>query len=1226
MTTSTAVHSNAFNFMSYLQNHVDARTGQYTCAVALPELKANNLAGPVVPVQLSFTPLNNVDSGFGTGWNLQLSQFDTVSGILSLHTGETFKVAFDRDGNAVIVEKKIDSFHFSRQDQYTYRVEHKSGLVETLGVVQGETALPLEMFAPQGHRVTLEYTTFNNTLPLLSHVRNADGSVLLSLERHPAMLELKLHPGSRVEARYVLDIVGGLTTRIELPSDDKGSWRFQYITLEGLTCLQRVETPAGGLETVSYASRAHSFPAPLTRKLPRVASHVRVPGFGQPPVETRYEYDDSDNNFLGCNSGLTWAYDGLDNLYKVTRDYSYETTEILVDGEQVLRSTRREFNRFHLLTLEEVAQPALDVSKGDSLQITRTRYHLKDNLHFDDQPAYCQLPDTVTQQWYYSKVVSPRHEETVSTTYDAFGNLLTQINANGVRETNEWYGAQPVGDYPGDPQGFVRHLKSKTVAPANAGHGSASPLTTRYRYSQQPGLMGASPWLAIAQEVLLEVVAGQEQELQRSTFTYINAPDNALEHGRKLKDVVSLNGLSTTTDYTYATARFIARSPSNIHAGEAVLTSVNSLTGFDGTQKVITLQHSLFTGEPLLNRDDNDVEIAYEYDLLGRVLKETVAPSTDYEASRTYTYTLASTDGQQASQSAIDVKGVETISLLDGFNRVVSELRRDADALGGNDQAIRETYRASYNQREEQVSETQIDWEGARDVLLTSHFNYDDWGAQRSVIRPDGVEEHEVTDPIARTTTQWVEGMGKTVTTLNLFDKPVNIKRLDRDDTLFSEHVYYYDGLGRTAEEVDAVGNETRYGYDAFGRMVWTELPDYSVVEREYAGHSGEDLPVRISVGGMVLGEQVFDGLERMIESITGGRKSVYAFDAGQRQPKSVLRPTGERTEYVYRPELGEDPEQRTATGSQAHYEYDPQSARLMTTREEDEEGYTHELHREYFTTGELKSEQRCKVDKHTQRAATQDTFEMHYDYSRQARLMSYTDVLGQKQTYEYDTYARLKKTTLGTTSSTFSYDALGQLKCIDTVDGTQRLQTGLEYDDFGREIRRTFDLGQGGTQSLEQTYDGVDRLTRRLLMQGGECLRDETYEYDRRGRLVYYTCEGSQLPMDPYGKFIEQQQFEFDELDNLRMVLTVFAGGENYSDYAYNNEDPCQLSAISNSHADYPATLEFTYDADGNLLLDEAGRQLSYDSLGRLSSVSAGSKSLLLAADVSQGRVEHVA
>ena len=1201
MSTETSIHSNAFNFLSFILNQVDPRTGQYTCAISLPELKANDLCGPVVPLQLNFNPLNNTDSGFGKGWNLQLSQYDPNRRIISLYTGETFKAntGADGDNGMEIPEKKLDSFHFHDLGNQRYRVDHKSGLVEILEVGQGQFAMPVEMRSPQGHSVTLDYVAFGTT-PLLSKICNADGTELMSLTRSGNTLKVTLHPGTRYEALFVFNILGGETRSIDLPIEDeglptenKGSWRFEYIPLSGLTLLKEVRTPTGGHETVIYSGTPHALPG-ISRTLPRVQSHKRDPGFGQAVIETHYEYDRTGNNFLGHGSGVTWSDDGLDNLFRdgVVRSYQYETKEILWDAvsEKPVRTTRRVFNRYHLLVLEEILQKAKVPDNDDTLLVTETEYYANPQDDFSEQPAYYQLPKSITQTWRNASATVPRHTEVVTSTYDDFGNLLVQVNANGVTETSTWYDSEGEDGCPKDPQDFVRNIKSKTITPAPSGYGAAPTLQTRYRYDEYPGLGSVGRWLALSDERLME----GEQLLQQSTYSYINAPGNAFEHGRKLQDAVTLNNLTTTTDYAYSKTR-------NARAGETVLHTVNTLRGFDGEEKVLNVEHSLLNGEPLLSHDDNDVAIATEYDLLGRVIKETVAPETLYEASRSYSYRLVDTADQQATQSAIDVKGVETISWLDGHNRVIKETRRDADGLGGDTTAFREIYRSSYNQLDQMTSETVIDWERDRDIELTSVFNYDDWGEQRSVIRPDGVEEHEITDPITRTTTQWLEGQGKTVTVNNLFDKPDSVKRIDCGEQMISEHLYHYDGLGRTAEEYDAAGNWTRYEYDAFDRMTKTLLPDSTEVERKYALHSSdEELAVEISVNGAVLGEQVFDGLDRMTVSITGGRESTYTFDPGQTQPKSVKHPSGQETGYVYRPELGEDPEQRIAVESTAIYSYDSQNARLLQTEEQDQQGITHRLLREYFSTGEVKSESREQTGETTRT--------MHYEYSRQARLLSYTDVLEQTQSFEYDRYARLITTELGTTRSSFTYDDWGQLQDIETVDGSQQLKTHLEYDDFGREVLRRFDLGGGVIQTLTQVYDEVDRLTQRTLVQGSETLRDETYAYDSRGRLVDYTCSGSQAPEDPYGKIIQGQMFGFDAQDNLDFVETTFEGGRNSSYYEYGNpDDPCQLTAITNTfQPDYPQRLEFSYDANGNLLQDEAGRILEYDSLGRLISVSS--------------------
>ncbi|MFM9489547.1 sugar-binding protein, partial [Pseudomonas sp. LLb11B] len=134
-------------------------------------------------------------------------------------------------------------------------------------------ALPVQMFSPQGHGVALEYVAFG-TEPLLSRITNAtDSTALLSLARTTNLLKITLHPGSAFEALFQMSIIDGESKTLVLPTDDKASWRFDYVAQSGLTCLKDVYTPTGGHETVTYASRAHYFPGQAGRTLPRVASH-----------------------------------------------------------------------------------------------------------------------------------------------------------------------------------------------------------------------------------------------------------------------------------------------------------------------------------------------------------------------------------------------------------------------------------------------------------------------------------------------------------------------------------------------------------------------------------------------------------------------------------------------------------------------------------------------------------------------------------------------------------------------------------------------------------------------------------------------------------------------------------------------------------------------------------------------------------------------------------------
>ncbi len=113
---------------------------------------------------------------------------------------------------------------------------------------------------------------------------------------------------------------------------------------------------------------------------------------------------------------------------------------------------------------------------------------------------------------------------------------------------------------------------------------------------------------------------------------------------------------------------------------------------------------------------------------------------------------------------------------------------------------------------------------------------------------------------------------------MNLFEQPTRSERLDQAGNSVSLSQYHYDGLGRRVEEVIGVANggrRTTYLYDVFDRVIESTLPSRAIVRRSYASHSSEDLPVSIGIEhngkSIVLGEQAFDGLDRLVTSVTGG-------------------------------------------------------------------------------------------------------------------------------------------------------------------------------------------------------------------------------------------------------------------------------------------------------------------------------------------------------------------
>lgn len=1215
MTTQSLIHSNAFNFMSFLQGSVDERTGQYALNIDLPALASDALSGPSLPLRLSFNPLNTVNSGFGVGWTLLLSQYDLDTHALDLHTGQRFTISDNGPGQpAPVPERKLEQFYFeniSGNGSNRYRVAYKSGIVELLETLPTDPrlALPVRVLADSGHGITLTYHPQKKGC--LESIIDDTGRTLLKIDyRGNESVELTLLPQSPMAAVYRLEFSANDLASVVLPTSNNARWTMTYGTFGELRCLTRLETPLGATEIIDYEASGHYFPGSRERALPYVRRHEVQPGAGQDNQQTTYTF--TAENFLGYNALNSWEDNGMDNLYKVAdRTYRYGSTATHYQGGVPVRTVERVFNRFHLLT-EQVTR------EQGCIQRSETVYHERD-VEFADQPKYFQLPRTETQSWAREGDATPPRSETVTTEYDDYGNQTLEQQPSGIR-TERTYLPKDA-----DPEGFVRHLEQETVRPAQDQESGAPTLCTRYRYQLLPPVSRDSGvplpgWLVNGHEEQYRLNAdGSQTQLQQIERVYIDTPLDSFGHGRLKQELTSRNGRQTTIDYAYA----LVETPDEPGTHPRVETK-QVITGFDHgpgshAQKEITLWHSVLIGEPLLNRDDNDVEIEYEYDLLRRVVRETVAPRTVYEASRNYSYTLVAQRGGQASQTQVDVKGVSTLGIVDGLNRLVEAWRDDPDiAPQAQQQDLRKTYTAKYDGLGNLVEEVEIDWHQDVDVPLAKAYSYDGWGQRCTEVGPDKVVHHTQIDPIGnpqrlgpvhRDWRESADGLssGRTVTAMNLFGEPITVERLDADLAPYSEHHYFYDGLGRKVREVDAGRHEMKFGYDEFDRLVDHTLADGAVVHRVYALHSTEDLPELIEVtrrGGdqpSVLGLQRFDGLDRLAEVTTGGRVRTQLFDPGQRQPSEVITPKGNRIKYEYRSSLSEEPVLRhqIETDVKANFNYDPENARLMSCSE-----HGVAMTRDYFTTGELKSET-CSFD-------GDEPYTMAYVHSLQGALLSYTDVLGAVQHYEYDPAARLQRTQLGQLTSTFEYDGLGRNDYFNTVDASageqpRSLGTRLKFDDFDREIVRTFNFGDS-QQTLEQHYDSLDRITLKLLCEGETVLRRETFEYDERGRLVEYTCSGvdEYLPVDPYGNRIQSQTFAFDAIDNITRVLTRHALGRVDILYHFTNEkDPAQLQGFTvRGVDDAPIEVLLEYDADGNLTRDEEGRAFIYDALGRLQSV----------------------
>lgn len=1274
-----SIQSNALNFLSYTQGRVDPRTGQYSFSIELPSLNANYLQGPELPVTLDFNPLNDSNAGFGIGWALNLSRYNTTSGVLSLHSGESFAVSDNGPGQpAPIPERKLESFHFdnvSDAQGKRYRVAHKSGLIEILEPLKTDSTLclPSRVMTPSGHGITLEYDLHKGRL---ASIRDDSAQLLLNVTfngNHEAVLDI--HPGTEAHMQFKLLFDGELLHTVVMPTEDQARWTFHYQSFGTWRYLERLVNPLNGEERVTYKEHGHQLPG-VEKYLPHVVQHIAQPNPLDPSTFIRTEYAYSRTNFMGYNaSGVVWdEHYNQDHLYKFTgTEYRYDSTASHYLGDRVLRTVKCSFNRFHLMT-EQVTDEA-----GCS-ETVKTQYYEKPGS-FQSQDEYFQLPSKVTKTWVDASKPHARRDETMTTVYDRAGNLIEETLASGVRMLRTYYPVTESDGCPKDPEGFRRNLQSITTYPAET-PGSQTPgpiLRTRYTYKSLPVLAStahlqqAQTWLVAESEELVEVVLDHndretEQLLRRVDMGHLNMPDNLFLHGRSDSSTTQMGTSTSRTRWHYEKAE-------DQDGKLTCLRTKTTLTPPGGTlEKTTSELYSALRNQVLEDEDANGVITRYRYDALNRLVLQTVAPNEPkYTASRAYQYGTVTENKRSLWYAQVtDVNGVVNRTYHDGLNRPVRAERTLKDLAGGSAERITRTLsEMAYDSTGRVISETSFDYLPAgpgshtseeRVLSMTSHYAYDAWGETCEVIRPDGVREMSEFSPFGEDgtrVTQWTESPDKpgvkqqvSVVEHNRFNKPVytyllhqpgdersqSLSQVETDRTDFT-----YDGLGRCIKEVFRFPQAqllaprvTEYRYDAWGRMFETQRPDGTVVTRTFAGHSSNELTTLLEIRdksgapAQPACKRTFDGLERVTSMSVGPRLENYAYQsqtqlletrtisntdlARNDKGKQVLR-------YQYEPALTTQPThmsasvegaQQTLAADAATFTYLPTSADIIGA-----DNATGARVYTYTDQGYLAGEH-WNVE-------GQEQYNILNLNSLDGRLIYRKHSDGVACQYGHDALGRVETITQGDLHCTLEYNSEGRLQASttrDSRDATRYVRSTRSYDDLGRERRRTLDANGEQWVLVLQWRDSTTLQSRTLYREGNESedafIRKEVFGYDELDRLVTHDFEGDwsteapdserrkALPRNTKGRSITAQIFSFDALDNLSRCRTLFDDDQlDDARFSYAEDGSFQLTKVTHTLLDdYPGETSFTYDTWGNMLNDEQGRRLEYDSQGRLQRV----------------------
>lgn len=1179
------LYSNAFNFNSYLSAGVDPRTGQYSASLNLITLSPFNIQGSSYLIKLSFSIFNDLNNGFGTGWNLSSTRYDLKNRLLTRNNGESFKSEVVIPGKEVVfLDKKLNTFRLLSQSHNLFYLYNKDGTVETLQKVglNSELLVTTAVTFENGESYDFIYGRFILGSPCLTEIRYRNtGTVIFQLDYLNQVCSRARYPDDNGNMLTILfKYNNNQLTYVSLPFSSLAlsvGYKFNYQTLQNtFLAISHFHTPTGYYEQVQYD--ATGMRLTNTKTIPCVTMLHAFPGNEQPAIIKNYQYSPT-FNFTGFSSGRNQIDPEQDNLYLVTGNYNYSSTENIVENGNIVSSIERTFNRFHLLILEQKTE-------GNKRLTRQFTYNETTGLNYYWQPANLQL--LARQDTIYTDLSSGafRQEKELYQT-DIWGNTLLTRYVDGTQEINEYYPAAGEEDNcPADPLGFSRFLKSTIKKPA---YGNAPNKIAHYFWKNIPTFEGS---------VITKYICLDRHELfglLTKRYSYFNSPEQR-QHSLLSRIDSSMNNLETISTFAYQFT-------------DSTINCTETTIGHDSVQKQFSTTTALISKRKLKILDENNTMLDYRYTPEGLLSEEIIAADTYQEVKRLYTWQYpSSTEGNLwPIMTETTPEGINRRIRFDGMSRICSIEEQDDDAIHLSENytgTYRETLSRQFNVQGLVTSETNTDWlwdlsasnqqRQLSPIKAIKHHLYDGWGGLISTSYNDGRIEEDSYDPISMTSRQCQPGLGIMISQKNLFGKIEIINMVKSDKTICASTSYEYDGFGRKITEINSTGDITRYELDIFDRLVRTTLPDGTRMDSTYASFSADKFTTGLSINNHKFAEASYDGLGRVSSDIVGGRITQYGYHRGESLPNKIITSDNNYQSRRYEYLLGGVLSDLQTPQVNQHFSYSQFTGKLKKASDGQLKNIL-----EYYPSGKIKNEQ-LNEEEHNKSSC-------EYKYSMLGKLQYYCDALRKEHFYEYDDYGRLKQFKQGGQSVTYTYDNFSRLENILVVGEDSTLNTNIGYDEFNREIRRAFST-QDSMEILTQSYTTEGKLSRRILIRDNLILNNEQFEYDSNGRLHHYYCSGIESPKDSSKRKLLGQTYHYDYFGNICRMENLYSSGSESIHYEFNKLDPTQLISIS----DRTGVIHLQYDEKGNLIRDEKKQILIYDSKNRLLEVRSQSNQLV--------------
>ncbi len=615
-------------------------------------------------------------------------------------------------------------------------------------------------------------------------------------------------------------------------------------------------------------------------------------------------------------------------------------------------------------------------------------------------------------------------------------------------------------------------------------------------------------------------------------------------------------------------------------------------------------------GRLISKKDSRNQVTTYHYDVLGRIVAETLPP----------------VDGQQDIKETYYNDHLNFITTTDAnhqkkrvqytpFGQIQQVCLAVSKEPASGDVVLQDFRYNSWGELTEAVT---YDGNGtaAANIRKTERYTYDSFGRVLSCTIPQvGYEEtyeyHEVfTDPTdgMKYFREVKKVIGDTSTPDIVTECYKDQKDQVRKEFLAGERLftYKYDNAGNNISKIDARNKVERFEYDYAGRVVKSIRTD-----------SGQDRITSIQYDA--LGNKRFQWDE-------AGKRTEFQYDKAGRLVQT-LAPFDHRSQKVkyYYDGVGNIIWEKKAQKDgwqETQYVYDTRN-RLTDTYQHLSQGNWIKTICRYDGMNQVILRRTGDTPSGEGREVTK------YIYDRFGNVTAMTDARGYTEYYEYDKAGRLqKKTDRNKDQTVYQHDALERLikETVQkrTPDGMVISEREYVYGKNGKRIREVSRESVGGKQTLlletKYRYNHKGQLSRQE--DPGNAGKDYTYDIYGNRQSFQLTREGNASPVvslyytydDLYRlKQVRKNnaagvilaEYEYDEKGNRKTLRYPQSGME--TSYKYNDGNRI-ISLENKRQGTVISAWEYGYDVDGNILskINKAGSfpitiSYQYDRLGRL-------------------------